>query len=333
MPFAIEQSMFFIAKRRSDRIVNATALDVAESFSFSIDDVKTSDWQSYIYFSIHLLKVIYDINGVDLYFNSEIPVGAGVSSSSALCVGIMYTIDHLFQLGLTKKQMVDMASQAEHGMGIRGGIMDQYAILHGQKDRALLIDCQKQSHTLVDLATIPYQWMLFNTNVKHNLVDTPYNNRRSQADEALSIINKRTNADKRFIDIKEYDRDLLDDNPLLRKRISHIYTEIKRVEEVKQNILNNDFHRLGQVLNASHRSLSDDYEVSCVKLDFVCKVLQDSDQVLGCRMMGGGFGGSVIALMDNGFKSREVKEKYATQFGLKLDVIPVDASEGVVRLI
>ena len=225
--------------------------------------------------------------------------------------------------------MVDIASQAEHGMGIHGGIMDQYTILHGHKDKALIIDCDKETHTLIDLSTMTYKWLLFNTNVKHNLVNTPYNNRRSQVEDALSIIKERTKSNKHFTDITESDIALLNDNPLLQKRITHIYTEIKRVEEAKQSILNNNFHTLGQILNASHQSLSQDYEVSCSELDFVCKVLEENDQVLGCRMMGGGFGGSVIALVQMAFDNQEIKKKYASQFGLELDIIPVVASDGV----
>jgi galactokinase len=330
LPFAIEQSMYFIAKKRSDSVIHISALDMEESFCFSLeDDLNLSGWQSYVYNVIKIIGADYNLSGADIFFNSEIPIGAGVSSSSALCVGMIYIIDQMLRLNLPKNLMVDIASQAEHGMGIRGGIMDQYTILYGQKDKALLIDCHNQSHTFVDLSAIKQHWILFNTNVKHNLVDTPYNDRRSQVEEALHLINKRTNSKKQFTDVTESDIALLDDNPLLQKRLRHICTEIQRVEKAKQSIENNDIITLGQLLNDSHRSLSNDYEVSCEELDFICKVLIKNEKVLGCRMMGGGFGGSVIALVEENFNPEHILYKYKRQFNLIADMFEVRSCDGV----
>ncbi len=330
LPFAIEQSMYFVARRRSDNIINVKALDVDEEQDFLIGvESDHSGWRSYFSQAIRIISADYSIRGVDIYFASDIPVGAGVSSSSAICVGIIHIIDRLYNLGLTKNKMVDIASQAEHGIGIRGGIMDQYTILHGQKDNALLIDCNTGTHSLVDISSNPYKWILLNTNVKHELANTPYNNRRGQVEEALEIINERIQSRKTFSQVSNTDIAVLYDKPLLQKRIKHVYTEILRVRQAVNCITDNNYSALGTLLNQSHKSLSEDYEVSCKELDFVCNELSSDSQVLGCRMMGGGFGGSVIALVQDGFDSLTIEKSYHEKFGLQLDVISVSPSDGV----
>lgn len=330
LPFAIEQSMYFVARRRSDNIINVKALDVDEEQDFLIGvESDHSGWRSYFSQAIRIISADYSIRGVDIYFASDIPVGAGVSSSSAICVGIIHIIDRLYNLGLTKNKMVDIASQAEHGIGIRGGIMDQYTILHGQKDNALLIDCNTGTHSLVDISSNPYKWILLNTNVKHELANTPYNNRRGQVEEALEIINERIQSRKTFSQVSNTDIAVLYDKPLLQKRIKHVYTEILRVRQAVNCITDNNYSTLGTLLNQSHKSLSEDYEVSCEELDFVCNELSSDSQVLGCRMMGGGFGGSVIALVQDGFDSLTIEKSYHEKFGLQLDVISVSPSDGV----
>ncbi len=330
LPFAIEQSMYFVGRRRSDNIINVIALDVDEEQDFLVGvESDHSGWRSYFSQAIRIISADYSIRGVDIYFASDIPVGAGVSSSSAICLGIIHIIDRLYNLDLTKNKMVDIASQAEHGIGIRGGIMDQYTILRGQKDNALLIDCNTGTHSLVDISSNPYKWILLNTNVKHDLANTPYNNRRSQVEEALAIINERSGSNKNFTQLSEPDMTLLSDKPLLQKRIKHVYNEILRVEQAVNYIYDNSYSTLGTLLNQSHKSLSEDYEVSCAELDFVCNQLSNDSQVLGCRMMGGGFGGSVIAMVQDGFDSLTIEKSYHEKFGLQLDVISVSPSDGV----
>lgn len=330
MPFAIEKSMYFAAKKNADNIVNAMALDLDESTTIYIKNTNEyKGWSAYLSEAIQILLSEYPIEGFDIGFNSDIPIGAGLSSSSALCVGIISAIDRLYQLNLSKSKIVDIASQTEHGMGIRGGIMDQYTILHGQENKALFLDCHSSTHTYVDLSTMPYNWILLNTNVKHNLVDTSYNNRRAQVEEALSIMNAKLKSDHSFKDIKVSHLSVLNDTPLLQKRIHHVVSEMQRVQEAIDYIERSDFEKIGALLDASHRSLSEDYEVSCKELDFVCDVLQKDRSVIGCRMMGGGFGGSVIALVRDDFDSQTIETDYSSKWGLQLDVINVSPSRGV----
>ena len=330
LPFAIEQSMYFVSKKRSDNNISVNALDVDEQESFKVREYKQwTGWRSFFAQAIDIISSNYDIGGLDLYFASDIPAGAGVSSSSALCSGIITTIDHLYNLGLSKNEMVNIASQAEHGIGVLGGIMDQYAILLGEPNYALLIDCHTATHSLIDLSDNPYHWVLLNTNIKHDLANTPYNKRRDQVEEALAIINQKTQSNKNFREITASDIALLSNKPILQKRISHVYNEIVRVKQTVSYISDKNYIEIGRILNQSHQSLSDDYEVSCPELDFVCQELEKDQHVLGCRMMGGGFGGSVIALVKPNFISQSVKENYNKAYGIELDVMSVSPSKGV----
>jgi galactokinase len=330
MPFAIERSMYITARKISGHIVNAMALDFDEFTSIDIGDVKAyKGWQAYLSAAIKIISAEYPIEGFDIGIYSDIPIGAGLSSSSAFCVGIISTIDRLYQLNLSKSKIVSIALQAEHGMGIHGGIMDQYTILHGVKNKALLLDCHSSTHTYIDLSTMPFNWILLNTNVKHTLVDTPYNDKRSQVEEGLSIINRKLMSDHSFMDIEETHLSLLNDTPHLHKRMCHVVSEITRVQKAIDFIERREYEKIGHLLNASHRSLSVDYEVSCKELDYVCDVLQKDRNVIGCRMMGGGFGGSVIALVRDDFDSRKIESAYALKFDIKLDIIGVSPSRGV----
>ena len=219
-------------------------------------------------------------------------------------------IDNLNYLKLSYNEKIDVAAKTEHGMGLRGGIMDQYTILHGQENKALLIDCDKESHTFLDINSSTYQWVLLNTNVKHELLHTPYNNRRNQVEEALFIINEKGRFQKSFKSLLYKDISLIIDNPVLHKRIKHIVTEMQRVNQAFAYLKNGDYDSLGQLLDTSHKSLYADYNVSCEELDFVKNNLALDENVIGSRMMGGGFGGSVIALIQEEYDSTYLQKLY-----------------------
>jgi len=330
LPFAISQSMHFVAKRRDDNIVTIKALDMGEQVSFEIGDInKIEGWASYFAQALNIISSQYSLSGLDIYFLSDIPMGAGVSSSSAICVGIITIIDTLYELSLSDDQKVDIASQSEHGIGIRGGIMDQYTILFGKENHALLIDCAEGKHENIDLSDISYKWILLNTNVKHNLAHSPYNDRRSQVEEALKLVNEKSGLQKTFKEINLSDISFISDHPMLKKRLLHIYNEMCRVDQAVNCIRSKSFNELGQLLYESHLSLSQDYEVSCVELDFVCDQLSDDKNVLGARMMGGGFGGSVIALVKEEYESSGVVDDYKSEFNIELNIISIEPRGGL----
>ena len=330
LPFAIEQSMYFVAKRRDDGLVNVHALDVSEQTKIVLgEQIELSGWANYFYQVIRVIEQKHKIAGLDIYFNSDIPIGAGVSSSSAICVGVITIFNSVFNLGISNEEIIDIALQAEHGMGIRGGIMDQYTMIHSKENQALLLDCEIGSHSYIDMTDNPYKWILLNTNIKHNLSNTPYNKRRSQAEEALRLINEIEESNHTFKTINDSDLDLLNDWPLLRNRVRHVHFEMKRVDKAVEYIQSKEYHKLGNILNQSHHSLSNYYDVSCPELNYICDQLGEDNQVIGARMMGGGFGGSVIALVLDTFDSQKIESEYALKFKIKLGVIGVTPSRGV----
>jgi len=330
LPFAIEQSMYIVAKRRDDGLVNVDAIDVSEQTKIVLgEQIEMSGWASYFNQVIRIIEQKHKIGGLDIYFNSDIPIGAGVSSSSAICVGVITIFNGVFNLEISNEEIIDIALQAEHGMGIRGGIMDQYTMIHSKENQALLLDCEIGSHSYIDMTDNPYKWILLNTNVKHDLSNTPYNKRRSQVEEALILINEIKESNHTFKTINDSDIDLLHNRPLLQLRIGHVHNEMKRVEKAVTYIKRKDYQKLGDLLNQSHHSLSNYYDVSCPELNYICNQLGDDNQVLGARMMGGGFGGSVIALVKDGFEGSKVAEDYKIKFGIELDVFSVFPSAGI----
>ena len=225
-----------------------------------------------------------------------------------------------------------MATGIEHGIGLKGGKMDQTSILLGKKGYAVLMDCETDVYTYIDLNLGDHFFMLFDTKVKHSLVDSEYNKRREQVEQALLLIKKRYGSDQTFRNSKLDQIEFLhESHPVNYKRIRHVLNEIKRVEEALSSIKNQDFRSLGLLLNASHASLTGDYEVSCKQLDFLAVKLQTLDQTLGARMMGGGFGGNVIALMREELSPKQMidlKEDYRSRFGFDFRTMKVSPGDG-----
>jgi len=332
LPFAIEQSMYFCLRSNNTKDINFHSVDYDETYIIKEGKLNyAKEWCKYFNELIKLLdrrglKVI----GVDIAFGSDIPIGGGVSSSSALCCGLLLLLDQKFNLSLSIDEMIELAAEIEHGIGLKGGNMDQTSILVGKRGYAVLLDCETKEYSYIALNLEDHFFILFDTNVKHTLVDTEYNIRRTQVEHALKLVRKEYGADQTFRNTNlEQIKFIKESHPFYYKRIRHVLNEIKRVEEAVFSIKNQDARLLGQLMNMSHASLTGDYEVSCEQLDFLAGKLQLHEQVLGARMMGGGFGGNVIALMTKELSQKqmvELREAYRNNFGYDFRVIKVSPS-------
>jgi galactokinase len=274
----------------------------------------------------------YVFSGFDLVFTSEIPIGGGVSSSSALCCGFIKSLSALFKFEISDKEIIKLASEAEYGMGLKGGLMDQNAIVYGQNAHILKLDCDSGTLEQMPFNLGKHQMILFDTNVKHKLIDTEYNLRREQGEKALKRINEQTKRVFNFRTITLEALEFLKDDPILKKRIKHVITEIQRVNQAIMAIECNNFKLLGRLIKESHESLQNDYEVSCEQLDFVAAYLNAQDDVLGARMMGGGFGGNVLALFKEAPNQRlvdKLKKEYEKIYKLSLKTLSIWPSEGL----
>jgi len=332
LPFAIEQSMYFVTKRHASDLVVINSEDYQSTWQ---EGQATSDsWMGYIQ---QVLVVVRKNNllvtGCEVYITSDIPIGAGVSSSSALCCGFLYVLNEINKWQLGKNELIAMASEAEYGLGLRGGKMDQYSIFYGEEGSAVLLDCRDHTYRLIEIDQAVFQFVLLDSGVQHSLVHSDYNSRRDEVERALAQV-REVEQEAGYRSITSRHIDLLAEHSVERKRLRHVYSEINRVGLAVAAIEQKDPIGLGQLFFKSHYSLRDDYEVSCPEIDWLIAYLEQDRGIYGARMMGGGFGGSVICLVkEKGFhNSAPLARLYEKNFGRRLQTYPVQCAIGVTPL-
>lgn len=261
----------------------------------------TEGWHNYVLGVIHEVQKLSDgLKGFDCIMESYVPVGSGVSSSAALECGLAYGLNELFDLGLDKWQLIKIGQNAEHNfVGTMCGIMDQFASVMGKEGNLMLLDCRSLDFEYIPIKIEPYRLLLLNTNVSHNLSTGEYNVRREQCDQGLDILVSKFGIDRSFRNVtpqilKEAKDEL---TPVLYDRCSYVVEEITRVLKAVEALKINDLKKLGELMYQTHEGLSKKYEVSCPELDFLVAFAKTEPQVLGSRMMGGGFGGCTLNLI------------------------------------
>jgi galactokinase len=310
------------------------ALDIGDEYIIDVANLSfaTEGWTRY--FINSLVALSYDQStGIDVVFGGNLPQGGGVSSSSALTCGFLAGVNRLFEYNHSLDDLVNLASQAENGIGLNGGIMDQTAILKGEKGKALMIDFDDFSVKKYQVPSEGYMFYLFNSGQKHNLVDTEYNKRRTTCDAAVAQVamrnsNVKTLRDMTLSDVSQY---LTDERS--RKRCTHVIEENSRVIAASQLLESGNVDGLGELLLASHYSLSNNYEVSTSEVDYLVNESQKIDNILGSRIMGGGFGGCTINFVKGELVDSDVEKlkiDYNSETGLELEIYEVKASDGVL---
>lgn len=333
LPFAIKQCIhMYIGQNQTRKIrVFATNLNEYEEIELSQLEFQKDGWTRY--FVNALVAINYEKNlGIDIAFGGDLPQGGGVSSSSAITCGFLVGINELLQLDYSMDQLIDLSSQAENGIGLNGGIMDQTAIIKGKKDHALKIDFLDFSVEEIKMPNEKYSFYLFNSGQKHNLVETEYNKRRATCENAFAKIQVIRPNIKTLRDITKQDIDEILKDEKSKKRCIHFLEENNRVTTATQVLKQKMYEKLGPLLLESHWSLSKNYEVSTEEIDYLVARSQKIANVLGSRIMGGGFGGCTINLVKgklskNHIESLVLDYKYKTGYDLKVDEI--SASDGV----
>jgi len=327
-PAAIDKGIYTAIQKSTSDLCSVFANNKDEIYEFSLEKIQpleNGDWRNYI------LGVVSEIQkkGVNLapfniVFGGDIPGGAGLSSSAALENSIVYGLNEVFRLGLTKKEMIFISQKAEHNyVGVKCGIMDQYASMFGQKNKALLLDCRKIKAIPFHIDFKKYELLLINTNVKHSLADSAYNNRRTVCENVASLLNV-----KALIDVNEEDlltiKDQISEEDY--QKALFVVQENNRALAASEAMAVNDIEKLGELIFDTHNGLQHQYKVSCEELDFLVELAKESDDVVGSRMMGGGFGGCTINI---------VKKGKATAFVEKVVCSPysVNISEGTHKIV
>ena len=257
--------------------------------------------------STEITTAVHETNlsgGFSICIQGNIPLGAGLSSSAAVECAVLFAINELYNLSLSKMQMALMAQSAEHIFaGVNCGVMDMFASLHGQKNKAILLDCDSLAFTYYPIELKDYSIVLFDTQIKHALASSEYNTRRVECEQGLKIIQEKYPTVKTFRDISmEQVEACMASNTSLNttkiyQRCKYVVEEIARVQLAVKDLQKGDMQAFGKKMFETHEGLSKLYEVSCPELDFLVNAVSHNENVLGARMMGGGFGGCTINII------------------------------------
>ncbi len=301
-PAAIDKCMYFAFRPNGSQLVNIVAQDKSARISVKLDDL-VSDilWGRYCLGVIsEFQKLQLSVIGFDCLFMSEIPIGAGVSSSAALECGFAKGIDHLIGSNLDRWELARIGNRSENNfLGIQSGILDQFSSLFGKANSAMLMDCSTQTFEYYPIDLDPYCLVLINTNVKHSHLSSGYNDRPSECKAILEIANQHNITLQHLSELTHEQLKAIKPHlsRVLYNRALFILEENVRVLAFKEAMLMHDHSRLGEILYDCHDGLSRLYEVSCKELDILVSITKEHNSVLGARMMGGGFGGCTLNLL------------------------------------
>jgi len=303
MPAAINFSTWMAISPREDRKLMVRSENLSQSAEFDLDAPPARDhhhWSDYVFGVAAVLEQAgHRLRGANMLVFGEVPIGSGLSSSAALEVSSGYALMENSGLPLDRIELARLCQRAENDyVGMRCGIMDQFISCCAHVDRALMLDCRSLDYRLLPLPP-QVSLVICNTMVKHELAGGEYNKRRAECEAgvhhlAQSLPHVHALRDVTLADLERYGRDLPD---VVYRRCRHVVSEDNRVGEAAQALERGDVAEFGRLMAQSHRSLRDDYEVSCAELDLMVELAGKVDGVLGARMTGGGFGGCTINLV------------------------------------
>jgi galactokinase len=334
LPVAIDRRTAVAARPRDDHTVRArsTAFDDGGSFRADAPE-RAGDWIDYVKgVAWALADTGHPVDGADIAIAGDVPLGAGLASSAALEIAVAAALRAAWSLDVTDRDLADAVHRAETGfVGVDCGIMDQYAAALGRDDAALLLDCRSRDVRPVPLGDAAI--VVTDTNVRHSLADSAYNQRRAACGRGVELLADRLPDVTALRDVSPADldahRDALPAD--IANRCEHVVHENRRVRAAADALDRGDLDAVGGLLLASHRSLRDLYDVSCDELDAVVDIARGVYGVYGARMTGAGFGGSVVALVEPGavgeFRAA-VEEEYPERTGLGPDVYECEPDEG-----
>ncbi|WP_321827269.1 galactokinase [Maribacter dokdonensis] len=340
LPASIEKGIYFaVSGNEENNIQIESFLTQPEKIVFQLNGehkVFESFWGNYFKAIIEILIAKnYPLKGMNCVFGGDIPIGSGLSSSAALCCGFIYAITQVSDKEISREDIALIAQEAEHKIGLNCGLMDQYAVLFGKKGNAFFLDCNDLSHKYIPINLDGYSWVLINSNIKHNLaVDSEYNKRRVSCENIVKQVQAYRPQVKSLRDISKDDLVKVKSkvNEIDIQRAKYIIDENERVLQMMQELTTGDAIAVGNVLKDGHWAMSTEYEITTSELDHLVKFGEELDGVLGSRMMGGGFGGCTINLIETKSLDESIKallRSYKNKTGIDAEYYHLAIDDGV----
>jgi galactokinase len=345
LPMAANLRTYIAAGRRTDGQVLVHSVDLDETASFSLkggsrrSQANSKSWVNYIQGITNILGAAeLPLGGANLAIASDVPIGAGLSSSAALEISVGFALAEMAGLEISRLDLARIAQEAEHVfVGTNSGLMDQLTATFAEKNHAMLIDCRSLQVRQIPLKLQTSAIAICDTRVKHALVSSAYNERRHECERAVQLLSELTPGIGSLRDVDMGELSLLDALPEPeRSRARHVITENGRTLKAAEALAAGDAYNLGQLMVESHKSLRDDFQVSCRELDLMVELALEQDGISGARMMGGGFGGCTINLIDCDKLEmfvESITESYQQATGLLPLINLVQPDDGVSELL
>ena len=338
LPAAIDKAAYVAVARREDQLIRLFAKDLGEEYQVDLNLLPTipGHWSAYILGVVDQMRKMGKLNsGFDLVLTCDVPTGAGMSSSAAVECATAFALNALFDLQLERLDLVRMAQKAENEfVGVKCGIMDMFASVMGKDAQVIQLDCRDLSYQYFPLNLGGYKIVLFDTGVKHSLAGGEYNLRRQQCEQGVAMLKERF---PEVNSLRDANLPMLDEqfrsavSSTVYNRCLYVIEENIRLETGCRLLLQNDIQGFGKQMHGSHKGLSELYEVSCKELDFLVDLSKQEDAIAGARMMGGGFGGCTINLIESS-AIESIHERFSKQYqsamGRELAMYVTVPSEG-----
>lgn len=342
LPAAIDKGVYIGIEERNDDKINLYSIDYEESYETNIQTLEYGEalWTKYILGVTKILKrESVRIKGFNLVVVGDVPLGAGLSSSAALTCATIYAINRLFDLQLSQLDTAKVGQKTEHeAVGVRCGIMDQFASVFGKENNLIKLDCRNLEYQYIPIELDGYEILLLNTNVKHSLASSAYNKRRESCEAGAVLVKEKYSevSSLRDVTIAQLDELVKPVSAEIHQKCRFVVEENERLINATKALEAKNIVALGKLLYEAHWALSKEYEVSCDELDFLVSTVQGYPEVVGARMMGGGFGGCTINIIEKG-KSKlivdTISKLYFDKFNLNLIPIEVSISNGTHQVI
>lgn len=341
LPAAIDKAVWFAVSARRDDLLYFQANDLHDAYSGQIGHINKTEkrWPDYLLGTIsELLKDGFLPRGINVVFGGNIPTGAGLSSSAAVESGMLFALNDLFGFGISRPDLARIAQRAENNfVGMNCGIMDMFASLMGRAHHALKLDCRSLDVEYFPLNLPDHTFVLCDSGVKHQLVESEYNARRRECETGVAILKT---VFPNIRSLRDVDKEMLLSEKkrlpeVVFKRCLFVVEENTRVLSACNALKNNDLRRFGELLYQSHDGLQHGYEVTCPETDFLVEHTFSDPDILGARQMGGGFGGCTLNLVRRevvaGFQEK-MKKLYKDKLNRMLVCYSVEITDGVGKV-